>query len=432
MSIFYLLSFLLNKFTSSKLRPPLPPGPKPLPYVGSIISMLQNKPTFRWIHRMMDQMNTKILCIRLGNVHVIVVSDPDIAVEFLKDKDGIFSSRPDTMSGYLTSGGYLDTALAPMGDHWMKMRKMLSREILSVTRHKWLLNKRNEEDENILRYINNQCKTNHGVTKKLINVRILAQQYTTNMVRKLIFGGRYFGKGSQDGGPGEEEIEHADSLWTILAYLNAFCVTDYLPWLRWITDFDGHEKIIRNAIVTARKYQDPLIIERIQQWKDGVRTEQDDLLDVLITLENPQLTADEIKAQILDIILAGFDNVSNNIEWAMAEMINEKSIFDKAVCELDFVVGNDRLVYESDLKNLNYINILCEGGFQVGEGVLQCRWAQTMTTMLLARIVQGFTWELPLNEPLDDLKGNFHDLAKVKPLLALAKPRLANHLYPSS
>ncbi|KAL8199472.1 hypothetical protein R6Q57_013040 [Mikania cordata] len=56
----------------------------------------------------------------------------------------------------------------------------------------------------------------------------------------------------------------------------------------------------------------------------------------------------------------------------------------------------------------------------------------TMTTMLLARLVQGFTWELPFNESRDDLKENFHDLAKAKPLLALAKPRLTNHLYPSS
>ncbi|KAD6796050.1 hypothetical protein E3N88_06946 [Mikania micrantha] len=507
MSIFYLLSFLLNKLTDSKLRQPLPPGPTPLPYVGSIISMLQNKPTFRWIHRMMDQMNTKILCIRLGNVHVIAVSDPDIAVEFLKDKDWIFSSRPDTMSGYLTSGGYLDTVLAPMGDHWKKMRKILSRDILSVARHKWLLNKRIEEDENILRYINNQCKTNHGV-KKQINVRSLARQYATNMVRKLIFGGRYFGKGSQDGGPGEEEIEHVDSLWTILVYLNAFCVTDYFPWLRWITDFDGHEKILRNAIFTARKYQDPLIDKRIQQWKDGVRTEQDDLLDVLITLESTRLTADEIKAQILDLFLASFDNVSNNIEWAMAEMIKKPSIFAKAVSELDFVVGKDRLVYESDLQNLNYIKSCVKEAFRLhpiapfnvphvttvdstvagyfipkGSHVLLSRlgigrnpdiWddpltfnpdrhmsgdkevmlndhnlhmfsfgtgrrgcpavslGSTMTTMLLARLIQGFTWELPLNEPHDDLKENFHDLTKAKSLLALAKPRLASHLYPSN
>ncbi|KAJ0694431.1 putative isoleucine N-monooxygenase [Helianthus annuus] len=153
MSICYLFLFLLIKFTSSKLRPPLPPGPTPLPYVGSIISMLRNKPTFRWIHRMMNEMNTKILCVRLGNVHVIAVSDPAIALEFLKDKDWIFSSRPDSMSGYLTSGGYLDTVLAPMGDHWKKMRSILSMDILSGARHKWLQKKRNEEDDNILRYV---------------------------------------------------------------------------------------------------------------------------------------------------------------------------------------------------------------------------------------------------------------------------------------
>ncbi|KAI3776912.1 hypothetical protein L1987_46703 [Smallanthus sonchifolius] len=503
-----LICYLLSKLTSSKLRPPLPPGPTPLPYIGSIISMLRNKPTFRWIHKMMDKINTKILCIRLGNVHVIAVSDPKIALEFLKDIDGIFSSRPDSMSGNLTSGGYLDTVLAPMGDHWKKMRKILSREILSGARHKWLLKKRVEEDENILRYINNQCKINHGVTRGFVNVRIIAQQYSSNMVRKLIFGSRYFGKGSEDGGPGDEEIEHVDSLWTILVYLNAFCVTDYFPWLRWITDFDGHEKIIRNAILMSRKYQDALIDERIQQWKDGVRTKQDDLLDVLITLEHTRLTADEIKAQILDLILAGFDNVSNNIEWAMAEMINQPRILDKAIHELDCVVGKDRLVQESDLPSLNYIKSCVKEAFRLhpvapfnvphvttadstvagyfipkGSHVLVSRlglgrnpevWDEpltfnpdrhmksdkevvltdhnlgtfsfstgrrgcpavllgsTMTTMLLARLVQGFTWELPPNEPHVDLKEKLHDLAKAKPLLALVKPRLPHHLYPTS
>ncbi|MFS7948264.1 putative isoleucine N-monooxygenase [Helianthus anomalus] len=152
-SICYLFLFLLIKFTGSKLRPPLLPGPTPLPYIGNIASMLRNKPAFRWIHRMMNEMNTKILCVRLRNVHVIDVSNPNISLEFLKDKDWIFSSRPDSMSGYLTSGGYMAIGLAPMGDHWKKMRSVLSMEILSGARHKWLLTKRNEEDDNILRYV---------------------------------------------------------------------------------------------------------------------------------------------------------------------------------------------------------------------------------------------------------------------------------------
>ena len=132
-----------------------------------------------------------------------------------------------------------------------------------------------------------------------MNIRTVVQQYSSNILRKIIFGSRYFGKGNVDGGPGHEEIEHAESILTILNHLFAFSVTDYFPWLRWITDFDGHERIIRNAIHTARKYQDRLVDERIQQWKDGVRTKEDDLLDVFIKLENPRLTVDQIKAQIL-------------------------------------------------------------------------------------------------------------------------------------
>ncbi|GKB57252.1 putative reverse transcriptase domain-containing protein, partial [Tanacetum coccineum] len=80
---------------------------------------------------------------------------------------------------------------------------------------------------------------------------------------------------------------------------------------------------------------------RIQQWKNGVKTKEDDLLDVFINLDNPGLTTDQIKAQCFDLMLSIFDSPSNSIEWAMAEMINQPRIFDKAVQELDSVVGVD-------------------------------------------------------------------------------------------
>ncbi|GKA14984.1 valine N-monooxygenase 1-like protein [Tanacetum coccineum] len=326
------------------------------------------------------------------------------------------------------------------------------------------------------------------------------------MIRKLIFGHMYFGKGSADSGPGEEEIEHVDSLSISLAHLYAFCVIDYIPWLQWITDFDGHEKILRKVILSIRKYQDPLIDDRIQQWRNGTRNVEDDLLDVLINHDNPRLTTDQIKAQCLELMQAVVDNPSNSIKWAMAEMINQPRIFDKAVDELDRVVGKNRLVQESDIPNLNYIKACVREAFRVhpvgpfnlarmttadstvagyyipkGSHVIVSRlglgrnlevWddplsfkperhthgynqvvltdnnlhmfsfgtgprgcagvllGTTMTVMMLARLLQRFTWELPPNEPYVDLKENMHNLWKAKPLLALAKPRLPHHLYP--
>ncbi|XP_071713033.1 valine N-monooxygenase 1-like [Rutidosis leptorrhynchoides] len=497
----------LKRHTGSPRRPPLPPGPSPLPFIGSLIAMIKNRPTLKWIDRMMDEMNTNILCFRIGQTHIITVSDPKIACEILKDNDGIFSSRPDCVSGYLVSGGYLSTILAPANDHWKKMKKMLVMEVLSVARHKWLQNKRDPEAHNILRYIYNECETNVNITRGILNVRSIVLQHSCNISRKIIFGSRYFGQGSENGGPGYEEIEHVDSFLTVHAYVYAFCVTDYFPWLRWITDFDGHEKIMRRSLQTARKYQDSLIDERLQQWNDGVRTKEEDLLDVFINLKNPKLTSNQIKAQILDLMLATFDNTSNAVEWAMAEMINQPRIFKKAIQEIDSVVGKDRLVQEFDTPKLNYIKACLREAFRLhpvasfnlphvssvdttvagylipkGSHVLLSRrglgrnsdvWNEsmtfiperhmngdnevvladhdlhmfsfstgrcgcpgvllgtTMTVMLMARLVQGFTWELPPNEPHVDLNENVHNLWKAKPLFALAKTRLPRHLYPA-
>ncbi|GJY03956.1 valine N-monooxygenase 1-like protein [Tanacetum coccineum] len=187
----------------------------------------------------------------------------------------------------------------------------------------------------------------------------------------------------------------------------------------------------------------------------------------------------------------------------MAEMINKPMIFDKAVHELDSMVGKDRFVQESDLVHLNYIKACVREAFRLhpvapfnphtchsghncrdihtkGSHVLLSRtglgcntefwddplsynpdrhmkdgkevvltdhdlnmisfstgrrgcpgWflGTTMTVMLLARLVQGFTWAMPPGETHVDLKANLQNLWKAKPLLALARPRLPQHLY---
>ena len=66
---------------------------------------------------------------------------------------------------------------------------------------------------------------------------------------------------------------------------------------------DGHEKIIKDAIRDTRKYQDPLIEERVREHqKLGNNKEAQDLLDLLISLKDkngePLLSLEEIKAQV--------------------------------------------------------------------------------------------------------------------------------------
>lgn len=331
----------------------LPPGPKPWPIVGNLPEMIANNPAPMWIFKMMEDLNTEIACIRLGNVHIIPVTCPIIAREFLRKHDADFASRPITMASGIISNGYLTSAIAPFGEQWKKMKKIIVNDLLSPQRHQWLQDKRNEEANNLMFYVYNKC--NNG---DLVSVRFASQHYCGNVYRKMYFNTRYFGKGMKDGGPSLEEIEHVDAAFTLLKYIYAFSASDYMPCLR-LLDLDGHKGKIKNAMKIMNKYHDSIIEERIKQWNDGSRTVEEDLLDVLVSLKdvnnNPVLTKKEIKAQLIELMIATIDNPSNLVEWILAEMLNQPELFQQATNELDKIVGKDRLVQESDIPNLNFL-----------------------------------------------------------------------------
>ncbi|KAJ7959935.1 Cytochrome P450 [Quillaja saponaria] len=474
-SFLFLKRFLSYPQNVESMRPRLPPGPKPWPIVGNLPEMLRNKPAFRWIHKLMKDMNTEIACIRLGNVHVIPVTSPELSREFLKNQDSVFASRPTIMAADFISKGYLTTALGPYGEQWKKMKKILITDILSTRSHKWLHDNRIEEADNIVRYVYNQCDDkDKGV---VVDVRFVSQHYCGNVMRRVCFNKRFFGNGMKDGGPSHEEIEH---------------------------------NIVKKAVRKVNQYHNPVIEERIQQWKDGRKKDVEDFLDVFITLKdacnNSILTPEEIKAQITEIFIAGVDNPSNAFEWALAEMINHPQILKKAIEELDSVVGKERQVQESDLNKLDYVKACAREAFRLhpvvsfnvphvamddttvanyiipkgshvlislqGLGRNPRIWDEPvkfkperhlmekdidltltdselrllsfstgkrgcpgvllgtyMTVMLFARLLHGFTWSVPPNETSIDLIESKNDIMLAKPLHALAKPRLPAKVY---
>ncbi|EYU45627.1 hypothetical protein ABFS82_14G015300 [Erythranthe guttata] len=350
-------------------KPPLPPGPTGYPIIGCLPEMTKKKPTFRWIHKLMQEMDTEIACFRLGGTHVIPVTSPELSREFLKEHDLIFASRPHCMSARLTSCNYLSTVIGPIGDQWKKMRRILSSHALSSAMHTKLHDKRDKEADHLVRYVYTQLLSPQNNNKNgLVNLRVATQHYCGNVIRKMVFGKRFFGAGMEDGGPGLEEREHVDGLFTILTYLYGFAIADYVPCLE-VFDFDGYRKILGDALDNVRKYQDREITNRVEMWRKGIKKTEDDILDVFINLKdskhNPLLSVQEIRAQITEIMLAGVDNPSNAVEWAMAEMINQPHILNRACRELDSVVGRGKMVQESDLPNLNYVRACVKESFRL-------------------------------------------------------------------
>lgn len=466
----------------------------------------------------MKEMNTSIASIRLGSTYVIPVTCPEIAREFLKKHDAVFANRPQTMGTEYSSRGYLSIAVAPLGDQWKKMRRIVASEVVSAARLRWLLQKRTEEADNLVFYLYNLCKSsgNGNNAGEVIDVRSATRHYSGNVIRRLMFNKRYFGKGTANGGPGAEEEEHVEALFTVLSLLYAFCISDYIPQLRFL-DLDGHEKIMKKAIKIVNKYHETEIDERIKKWRNGgddcQKKGAEDLLDILITVKDsdgkPLLTTEEIKAQASDLIYASVDNPSNAVEWALAEMINQPKLLEKAVEEIDRVVGKERLVQESDFSQLSFVKACAREAFRLhpiapfnlphvatsdavvagyfipkGSQVILSRtglgrnpkvWedpltfnperhlkeanaeieltendlrfisfstgrrgcmgaplGSAMTVMLLARMIQGFTWSPPPGEAKVDLAESKNDLFLAEALVAYAKPRLPAHLYHQS
>ena len=55
------------------------------------------------------------------------------------------------------------------------------------------------------------------------------------------------------------------------------------------------------------------------------------------------------------LILAGTDTSSATLEWAMANLLNHPNVLKKVTVELDNQIGEDKLIDESDISKLSYL-----------------------------------------------------------------------------
>lgn len=85
-----------------------------------------------------------------------------------------------------------------------------------------------------------------------------------------------------------------------------------------------------------------------------------DLMDILLDAYHDayaefKITRTHIKAFFLDLFIAGTDTSAEAMQWAMAELLNHPESFHKVRKEIESVTQNVRLVEESDIPNMPYL-----------------------------------------------------------------------------
>ncbi|XP_070003053.1 cytochrome P450 71AU50-like [Nicotiana sylvestris] len=104
-----------------------------------------------------------------------------------------------------------------------------------------------------------------------------------------------------------------------------------------------------------------MIINEYVQASDKKKTK--DFVDTMMSIMQSgeakfQFDRRHVKAVLLDMLVASIDTSSTSVEWMLSEHLKNPNVMEKVQKELEEVVGLNRMMEESDLDNLKYLNMV--------------------------------------------------------------------------
>ncbi|GMH29641.1 hypothetical protein Nepgr_031484 [Nepenthes gracilis] len=213
------------------------------------------------------------------------------------------------------------------------------------------------------------CKTLHDKWKQtsrdvtsggiLVELKQWIGNINLNAIVRLVAG-----KALWDFYKGEEYDHCQIIIRAFFELFGAFTVSDALPILRWL-DIGGYQKNMRRTV----KQLDNIIQGWLEEHRrfcssrkvNGQQDFIDTMLDILhIQQEKPSSFELDtiIKATCLAMILGGTDTTTVTLTWALSLLLNNHHVLKKALDELDTVVGKERLLDDSNMKNLVYLQAI--------------------------------------------------------------------------
>ncbi|CAL5445129.1 unnamed protein product [Camellia sinensis] len=344
-------SFLHHLHRRKNSQKILPPGPWALPIIGNL-HMIGTLP-----HRALEALSKKygpIMLVQLGNIPTIVVSSPRAAELFLKTHDIVFASRPNIQTAKYLTYGNKGMAFTTYGSYWRNVRKLCALKLLSVGKIDGYGVMRREEMEALVRRLKVAA-----VTHEVVDLSEKVEGVIEDMTCKMVFGRS-----------SDERFDLKAVVQKSLVILGAFNIADFVPILAPF-DLQGLTRRIKEAskaidtileIIITEHEQDPA---RFHQTHD-----KKDFIDVMLSLMNnksSKTTHDEpsysidrnnIKAIAVDMIVGAIDTSSTAIEWVMSEILTHPRVAQKLQQELMSVVGGERMVAETDLVKLEYLEMV--------------------------------------------------------------------------
>lgn len=285
----------------------------------------------------------------IGSKHVVVASSAESAKQILKTSEEAFCNRPIMIASESLTYGAADYFFIPYGTYWRFLKKLCMTELLSGKTLEHFVSIRESEIEAFLKTISRISDT-----KEEVEMRPELIRHTNNIITRMIMG-----KKSEGGN--DEVAEMRKAVREVGELLGAFNLGDVFGFMRpW--DLQGFGK---KNMDTHHKVD--MMMEKVLKEHEEARAKggedidrKKDLFDILLNLieadgADNKLTRESAKAFALDMFIAGTNGPASVLEWSLAELVRNPHVFKKAREEIDSVVGKERLVKESDIPNLPYL-----------------------------------------------------------------------------
>ncbi|XP_059636835.1 cytochrome P450 CYP73A100-like [Cornus florida] len=323
----------------------LPPGPRSIPIFGNWLQV-GNDLNHRLLATM-SQTYGPLFLLKLGSKKLAVVSDPELANQVLHTQGVEFGSRPRNVVFDIFTGNGQDMVFTIYGDHWRKMRRIMTLPFFTnkVVHHysdMW-----EEEMDTVVHDLMNDQK----VRKEGIVIRKRLQLMLYNIMYRMMFDTKF--ESQED--PLFIEATGFNSERSRLAQSFEYNYGDFIPLLR--PFLRGYLNKCRDLQRRRLSFFNNYYVESRRKImadngeKHKISCAIDHILDAQMKGE---ISEENVLYIVENINVAAIETTLWSMEWAIAELVNHPTVQRKIRDEITAVLkGNP--VTESNLHELPYL-----------------------------------------------------------------------------
>ncbi|KAL8063595.1 hypothetical protein ABFX02_01G036500 [Erythranthe guttata] len=341
--IFVVFFFFFSRLRTKKSTRNLPPGPWKLPLIGNMHNLIGSLPHIA-LHEL-ALIYGPVMHLQLGELSSVIISSPDAAKQVMKTHDINFASRPSIIVMEILSYNCTNVAFSEYGDYWRQLRKICTLELLSMKRVSSFRSIREEAFLDLARWL-----LDYKDQPAAVNLTEKLYSCAYSLISRATFG---------------KKSEANERLLSIIkegiVLAAGFNVADVYPSIKLLQMMSGLRRKVKKLHGEADCILDDIIHEH-RYSKNEKQTSDIDLLDVLLGFQGGDdgidipLTTDNIKAVIMDMLGGGSETSATALDWAMAEMLKNPRILEKAQDEVRrFFDDKGGYVDESRIHELKYL-----------------------------------------------------------------------------